>query len=397
MKRIFRWMSKYVKFFNENKTKNIIVVHHNDADGICSASILKLALEELGHEVETICIEKVHEKVVEKIHEKKQGFTFYTDLGGFTPHIIDKNSGKEKILIIDHHPVKKYSSNEVKILDLEAVGISGDQFVTASSLCYFFTKKLGVKRELSHLAVIGAVGDYHDRSGGLLGFDRLAFEVASEKGLAEIGIGKFKEKYFIKPYKDFADVVAEKLGLLGFVGYYDKSYLDAIKALIHGFDEKIERKVRKYRKLRNEKYDLVLRKLRKRGLIQEKKVQWFHLHNQFYPMGVKTVGNFCQIIKDMSFVDDEKYLIGMQNVPKKIPDLGRINWNLVKVSGRTPYTLEKKILKGKAIGFDKLFPLATKKVNGTVDAIHPIAAATLISKGYEEKFVKWLDKYAQRA
>jgi hypothetical protein len=281
-------------------------------------------------------------------------------------------------------------------LDLEAVGISGDQFITASSLCYLFTKGLGMKRELSYLAVIGAVGDYHDRSGGLLGYDRFAFDIANSKGLAEMMIEKFKERYFIKPYNEFADVIAEKLGLLGFVGYYDKSYLDAIKALIYGFDEKIERKIRKYRKLRNEKYSLAMKRLSKRGLNKEKRVQWFHLYNQFYPMGIKTVGNFCQIIKDMSFVDDEKYLIGMQNVPKKIPDLGRIDWNLVKVSGRTPYTLEKKILRGEKVGFDKLFPLATKKVKGTVDAIHPIAAATLINKGMEEKFVKWLDRYVQK-
>ncbi len=395
VERIMRWMSKYVEFFNKHKTEEIVVVHHNDADGLCAGTILRLALEELGHEVRTICIEKTHEKLVERIHEKWQCFTIYTDLAGFVPDMIAEKCGNTNVLIIDHHPMKRFSSRYVRVLDLEAVGISGSQFITASSLCYFFTRKLGIKKELSHLAVIGAVGDYHDRSGGLLGFDRLAFNIANMKGLAKMDIGEVKERYYIKPFKEYADIIAEKLGLLGFVGYYQKGYRDGMRALIKGFDKKVEKKVEQYRALRDRKYKGMIKKLKGGELSKKRKVQWFNLKKYFHPMGVKTVGNFCQIIKDMEFVDENKYLIGMQYVPKNVPELGRIDWNLTKVSGRVPYPLERRILEGSAVGFNKLFPAVTQKVGGTVDAIHSIAAATLITRGKEEEFVRWFDRYAQ--
>ncbi len=394
-KRIQRWIEKYAKFFHRYKTDSITVVHHNDADGLCAGTILKIALENLGHKVSMVCIEKVHEKIVQKIHEKSNGFVIYTDLAGFVPDIIDKSCGNDKVLIIDHHPVKITKTKNVKVLDLEMLKISGDLFVSASSLCYFFARALGIDG-VAHIAVIGAVGDYHDRYGGLLGLDRYAFEEAERIGTAELRIGINREEYFIQPFKEDAHEIAEKLGLLGFVGYYSKNYIDAVNALCKNrFSAKTKKLVKELKKLRDEKFMKAVKMLREGGIKKTKHVQWFHVRDLFYPMGVKTVGEFCQIIKEMKFLDDNKYLIGMQNVPRHVPDLGEIEWDIVKVSARAPAPLERKIIEGKVPGFDKLFALASKKVNATADAIHAIAAATLVDKGKEKEFIKWLDYYAE--
>ncbi|HDN74045.1 MAG TPA: phosphoesterase, partial [Archaeoglobus sp.] len=116
---------------------------------------------------------------------------------------------------------------------------------------------------------------------------------------------------------------------------------------------------------------------------------------RFSPMGVKAVGEFCQQIKDMSFIDDSKYLVGFQNMPYVIPDLGKIDWNVVKMSGRAPTSLERKIFLGEALGLDVLVPKASELVRGFADATHKIAAATVIEKGLEENFVLEFDRLVE--
>jgi hypothetical protein len=144
--------------------------------------------------------------------------------------------------------------------------------------------------------------------------------------------------------------------------------------------------------LKEKKFKEMIERLKDGELIQEKYTQWFHVGNFFSPMGVKTVGEFCQLVKDMSFVNDSKYLIGFQDKPKFIPDLGEIEWECVKMSGRTPPLLERRVLRGEMPGLDYLVPKASEAVGGFADATHKIAAATIIDKDKEEEFIKAFEK-----
>jgi len=44
----------------QTKPMKIVLVHHDDADGICSAAVTKSALEREGYGVMTFCLEKVY-------------------------------------------------------------------------------------------------------------------------------------------------------------------------------------------------------------------------------------------------------------------------------------------------------------------------------------------------
>ncbi|RLG55724.1 MAG: phosphoesterase, partial [Candidatus Hydrothermarchaeota archaeon] len=147
--------------------------------------------------------------------------------------------------------------------------------------------------------------------------------------------------------------------------------------------------------IKDRKFEEGIEMLRSKGLRMEKYTQWFHLEDLFSPMGVKAVGEFCQKIKDMSFVEEDKYLLGFQDFPSYIPDLGEFKFSVVKLSGRTPVLLERKILTGQAPGLEILIPAASQAVNGIADATHRIAAATLIDKGREEEFIKAFEKKAE--
>ena len=381
-------MGRKIKEYSGEK---IVIIHHNDADGICSGALLSKLCDLLGFESELICIEKVHPAIVDIIHERNSGnLVIYTDLAGLAAKMIDEvNKGRCKVWIIDHHPARAIKSRDVFVFDPELFGIGGDMFVSASTLNYILGSSIhkGMKR-YAYLAVTGAVGDYHDRTGGVLGLDRFALDEAVSLKQVKIKIEGHKERYFVKFFDEFADVASDRLTTLGAVGYEKKGYRLGVKACLEGFNRKTVHEAEKLKTMRERKFNREIKRLKEGGLKMEEHTQWFHVEDRFSPMGVKTVGTFCQKIKDMSFIDEEKYLIGFQNCSKRIPDLGKVNWNLVKMSGRAPLPLERKIFKGEAIGFNFLVPKASEAVGGVADATHTIAAATLIEKGKEKEFIR---------
>ncbi len=392
--RFFEWVDDAARKIKSFSGENITIVHHNDADGICSGAILSRLCEYLGHTPELICIEKVHPAVVEKIHERVDGIVIYTDLGGLAAKMIDEiNGGRSYVFIIDHHPAKPIKSEHVFVLDPELGGISGDVFVSAATLNYIFFRRITEEaKKYAYIAVIGAVGDYHDRSGGVLGLDRFALQEAIGEGQVKVKLERYKERYLINFFNEFADVVARYLTDLGACGYEMRCYRDAVKVLFDGFDEKTLQEAKNLDRLREEKFRSEIERLKNEGFNEGRYTQWFHVGDRFSPLGVKSVGEFCQLIKDMMFVDGRKYLIGFQNMPRVIPDIGEIDLNAVKMSGRAPTQLERMILRGVAPGLDILVPKASEAVGGFADATHKIAAACVLEKGKEEEFVSEFER-----
>ncbi len=381
------------KFLKNEDGRKITVVHHNDADGICSASILKALLESLNADYRMICVEKVYPAVIKKIHEDGEGVYLYTDLGGLAAEIIERYTGENSVsFIIDHHPARKVESEKVYMLDPELAGISGVVFISASSLIYIFSRRINPEIEdYAYIALLGAVGDYHDRYGGVLGFDRVILDEAIMKKQVKIRLEGVKERYYLPFFDDYADTVSRKLTTLGAAGYLEKGYLDGIEVCFNGFTERTLEKVRRLEELKEEKFRKEIDRLRS-GFNETEHIQWFSVENRFDPMGVKTIGEFCQTIKDMTFVKQDKYLIGFQNIPALIPDLGEIEWRGVKVSGRTPSQLERMVLHGKMPGLDVLIPRASERVGGHADATHKIAAATVIDIGKEPEFISAMEE-----
>lgn len=394
-KRFYDEVDKSVKaFLKEEDGRKITVIHHNDADGICSAVLHKVMLEELSVDHEFICVEKVYPEIIEKIHSERNGIFIYTDLGGLASGIIaEKTTDDCHSFIIDHHPARDVKGENVTILDPELAGVSGDMFISASTLNYIFAQRVTEKiKDYAYVALLGAVGDYHDRYGGVLGFDRYVLDECVSLEQVEIRIEGAKERYYVKKFGEYADIFSKRLTTLGSVGYLKKGYLDGVRACFDGFDERMMRKVDKLEEVKHRKFREEIERLGSEGLNETEKVQWFSVENRFSPMGVKTIGEFCQQIKDMSFVNPLKYLIGFQDIPDVIPDLGKLTWDGVKVSARAPSTVERMILNGKIPGYDYLIPKASEIVGGYADATHKVAAATVIDKGKEEEFVNAMEE-----
>ncbi len=391
-------MEKAKKGICSREFENVVIVHHNDADGLCAGAILYKTFSELGMKTKTICIEKVHPAIVEKIHENRKDALFiYTDLAGLVGDVIAEiDGGRNLILILDHHPAKNVEKENILVVAPELLGVSGDVFVSASTLAYLFCRNVADVKETASLAVIGSVGDYHDRSGGILGYDRVALQDAIESGEAKIKIEGSRERYFIKSFNEYADVIADYLTTLGSIGYYTMDYKLGIKACLEGFDDKAMQRVEELKRIKEEKFKNKIKELIAGELRKEKFVQWFHVGRDFMPMGVKVIGLFCHLIKDMSFVDESKFVAGFQDFHPELPEIGKIPWQGVKVSFRAPAPLERKVLSGEVPGLDVTLPWATERVKGVADATHRIAAASLIDKGKEEEFIKTWEEIMEK-
>jgi O-succinylbenzoate synthase len=80
-------------------------------------------------------------------------------------------------------------------------------------------------------------------------------------------------------------------------------------------------------------------------------------------------------------------------MPTEIPGLGVFDWSLVKVSMRVPSPSEKKTVVDHTMpGLAYLVSEAAKEVDGSIDACHDYAAATLIEVGREDELIAAMEK-----
>jgi single-stranded-DNA-specific exonuclease len=64
------YASSVISILKKEAPKEAIIIHHDDADGLCSAAITQKALEREGIKTKTFCLEKVYTEVIADIHSK---------------------------------------------------------------------------------------------------------------------------------------------------------------------------------------------------------------------------------------------------------------------------------------------------------------------------------------
>lgn len=377
--------------------KDVVLVHHNDADGLSSAAVLEVALSRTGYEVRRIPLERVHPPINRRIHDLHAGTpVIYVDLGArAAPMIAEVNKGRSLTLIVDHHLAEETNDPAVFVLSTELFGLSGEREISAATAAWLVAQVLDeTNRDLAYLGVVGAVGDSHERGGKLIGENREALEEAVSRGDVRVEAADGRETYaLIKfgtelPLKKFA----KSLTTLGAAGYAMGGPDIAVRTLLEGPSGEFEGKLRELETLKRERFELMIAKLRRGALKKTNYIQWFSVGEGFAPMGVKMVGEFCMEIRDMDFVDPEKYIAGFQDMPTEIPGLGRFEWDLVKISMRVPTLLEERIVRKEMPGLAWLLPEAAVRVGGSIDACHDYAAASLIPRGREEELVDAMDE-----
>jgi RecJ-like exonuclease len=173
-----------VKYLLESES--LLCISHVDADGLTSAAIATRALQRAGVSVSTAFSKKLSDLELDQIAKMSYDTVLFTDFGsGKIDKIIEhKELGDFIPVICDHHQPSDVSQINPESVNSETIdldfhlnpllfGIDGSTELSGAGTCYALAKSLecnGVdNRDLSALAIIGAVGDMQAKNGGLSG------------------------------------------------------------------------------------------------------------------------------------------------------------------------------------------------------------------------------------
>ena len=370
----------------QSDLETAVVLHHDEADGLCSGALTKSALETLGLQTRLICLDKLYPEVVKEIESGPRRVIAYSDIGsGHVNWLVKWNETKNLILTLDHHDTADSGDPLVHNLNPELDGFSGEKDACSSTVAYLFAKTIDEEsRTLAPLAIIGST----EIPGEAEGLNKIPVKDGIEAGRVHPS-GKGL-KLDLGPSSISPSRASTILNVLGSVGYYREGPTTGISACINGFDKETIHTAESLEEERKNANQRMLNTIREKGLSLTKNIQWFHAKDNYKDMSGKVVGSFCSYLTYQRFINPVKYLIGMMNVPPDIPGWGRLPSGLVKVSGRAPQPLTRMIETGKRPSLSKILPDACEKVGGFGDG-HTVAASGVFPIGAEEQFLNAID------
>ncbi len=322
------------------RSRKVRVVHHDDADGLCSGAVVRAALEREGFEVEGFCLEKMYPEVVEDVHKAKGGTIFYADIGSAHADLISElNAGRNLTVVLDHHHnPPKVTDARVFDLNLERFGFEGDSEFSGATCCYLFARVLNrANVDLAYLALVGS----REIPGNYVGLNKTVLDEAVKNGVVRVDGGRIE---IVKLEMRVDDLFA-KLQILGAVGYYEGGPALGVSAALNGLSADVKKKVEEWEARRKSVNRRVLGWLAKKGLSETDCLQWFDVGDLYRGMGTKVIGQFCSFLSYQGrLVKPDKYIFGFMNLPLVVPGWsGRLRESLVKVSVRVPQRLRQLI------------------------------------------------------
>jgi single-stranded-DNA-specific exonuclease len=360
--------------------KKVTLVHHDDADGICSGAITKAALEREGYRVRTFCLEKAYPEVIQDLHNVRNEIIFYCDIGSSHATFISEiNSGQNLVIILDHHDPTPATDIRVHDLNLENFNFHGETDFSGATCCYLFARALNSQnRDLVYLALVGSC----EIPQGFTGLNRQILEEANQEGIVR---PKGKTLEIIRLGVTVNDLFSI-LQILGSVGYYQGGPELGIRACLDGITPEIKQLASQLEERRKQANKTLLSRLLRERLNETEHIQWFDAENTYQGMGTKVIGTFCSFLSyQQRLVNQQKYLLGFTDVPPEIPGYGKLKERYVKASIRVPKPMQTRIDRGELPSAFELLAKASEKF-GIADG-HAYAANVVIPHQQKEKLI----------
>lgn len=386
-------LQKGVDFVCKYYRDKIIIIYHNDTDGISSGAILKKVFERENCNVQLFCLEKLYPEIIEQLFKEKAVFVF-GDLGSpYTKLLSEKNINNNKIIILDHHQVlNEVADNNIILINPEKYGYSGSTDIAGAGICFLFGMQFNsLNEDLIGIAILGNF----EIPGDFQGLNKLIFDYGIKIGIvkvrqslikAETGLLLFDNKmYQIKE-------LFEILNTLGSVGYYKKGFETGIQICLDGFTGDSRNFYNDLNTLKQVKFDLFLSSLSKNNYFETDHIVWCDAENIFQDMGNKIIGIFLSEWKKHLPKNLNKYIIGMMNLQNEIPDIGKIQGEYKKISGRLSENIFNDVLNNKIAPLSYIFENSASGVGGFGDG-HKVAASAVIPRGSSREFIESAERY----
>jgi len=365
--------------------KTIMLVHHDDADGISSGAIIKAALEREGFKVKAFCLERFYPQVLEDLHKNNE-IIFYVDIGSSHADLISSyNRSNSLVIILDHHNPSSATDPMVLDMNLELFGFRGETDFSSSTCCYLFAKELDGKNvDLSYLALVGS----SEIPKGFVGINAKVLEEALENGIINRKGNSLVSTKFDVSVNHFFSV----LQILGSTGYYRRGPELGIEVCLHGLGQDIRDIIDRLEADRKEANKKLLVELYKERLRESEHIQYFDSGDFFKGMGTKVLGTFCSFLSyQTKLIKKDKYIAGFMAVPKEIPDWGVLSEEFVKVSVRVPKDMRKEVEQNTLPSAVGLLNRVTASIGGVADG-HDLAASCIFPVEQGRDFIERTEK-----
>lgn len=167
--------------------ERVRIVSHYDADGISAASIILACSLRAGKKPHLSIVEQIRPRVVEKLNEENPKNVIFTDLGSGHLSLVNKINS-ERTIVLDHHHIEGELEESLHV-NPHLAGLE-ENSVSGAGITYLFARKLSEEnRDLSPLAVVGAIGDIQEENWEMGGLNKELLEEAKDLGLLEIRKG----------------------------------------------------------------------------------------------------------------------------------------------------------------------------------------------------------------
>ncbi len=370
------------------KTKEIMLIHHDDADGLCSGAVMKASLEREGYEVKVFCLEKIYPEVVKDLHKGVGKILVYSDIGSAHADFISEvNSSRNLTIILDHHDPMVSKDLRVFDLNLEHFGFQGETDFSGATCNYLFATALNERNsDLAYLALVGS----KEIPGEYVSLNKFVFEEAKKnKVIKDEG-----NKMTITKLGLRVDDLFAKLQVLGAVGYYEGGPELGVRASLEGINKEIKQKIDEWEQKRKVVNKNLIGRLYRERLKETEHIQWFDARDMYTGMGTKVIGQFCSFLSYQTrLIRPDKYIFGFVDVSPEVPGWGKLKGELVKVSVRVPSGLHAQIDQGGILGAVDLLRKASAGF-GIADG-HKYAANVVIPKDEKETLIENADKNAR--
>jgi single-stranded-DNA-specific exonuclease len=181
------------KIKDVSREDTIKVVSHLDADGICSSAVLLKALFREGFRVHLSTVRQLTEDVLLTLSQEDYNIFIFSDLGSGQYILIRKYLESKIVFILDHHEfdlsLLEDKPDGFFIVNPHRFLADGADLISGSGVVYLVMEELNPKnKELSHLAIVGAIGDMLENN-GFYGFTNKILETAIDQGLIKVEYG----------------------------------------------------------------------------------------------------------------------------------------------------------------------------------------------------------------
>ncbi|MBW2965917.1 DHH family phosphoesterase [Candidatus Woesearchaeota archaeon] len=191
-KQFYKSIEKAVeKFKSFDKNETIRLVSHLDADGISACAILIHILTEENRKYSISIVQQLDKTKLMELSKEPYSYFIFADLGSGQLNNINELFSKKQVIILDHHEPEKIDKLNSNIIHINPhlFKIDGSNEISGAGVVYLLAENIDKKHEdLSHIAIIGAIGDVQEDN-GFLYLNNQILETAVKKGKIKVKKG----------------------------------------------------------------------------------------------------------------------------------------------------------------------------------------------------------------